>query len=98
MYAPGPSDEELAAIGITREDVADTSVVEIWPENYLPFQLFSKLGTQWNTGMGGPTGLNHASLPVWFQAMGVKKKDWLELMEAISVMEREALKQMSKKD
>ena len=56
MYAPGPSEAELAAIGLKREDVEDTSIAEIWPENYLAFQIFTRCGTQWNSGMGGPTG------------------------------------------
>lgn len=85
-------------IGITREDVEDTSVVEIWPENMLPLQVFQELGTQWNVGMNGPTGLNHAAIPVWMDVMGVRQKQRLEVMRAIGIMEREALKQMSKRD
>ena len=95
MYAAGPSEAELEAIGIKAEDIEDTSVTEIWPESRLPFQVFQRLGTQWITGMGGPTGLNHASIPVWLDAMGIKKKKWFEIMDAVGVMEREALRQMS---
>jgi hypothetical protein len=40
MYDSGPSDEELKAFCLTREDVEDTSDFEIWPENWIPFLVF----------------------------------------------------------
>lgn len=98
MYAPGPSEAELAAIGLKREDVEDTSITEIWPENYLAFQIFTRCGTQWNSGMGGPTGLNYPSVMTVCSLFGVKTKKQLEMLDAIQILEREALKQMNSKD
>lgn len=98
MYDSGPSEAELAAIGLKREDVEDTSIAEIWPENHLVFQIFARCGTQWNSGMGGPTGLNYPSVMTVCDILGVKQEEQLETLDAIQIMEREALKQMNKKD
>lgn len=97
MYAPGPNEAELAAIGITAADVVDTSVTEIWPENDLVFRVFSKLGTQWVIGPGGPVGLNYDSALVVMRLMGVKDGKQLEVFDALRMMESEALNQMNKK-
>jgi hypothetical protein len=94
MYAPGPSEAELAAIGITREDIEDTSITEIWPENYDAFMLFSKMGTQWVCGPSGAIGLSYPSVIEVSKLYGIKKRDRLELLNCIQVMEQEALKQM----
>lgn len=98
MYDSGPSEAELAAIGLRREDVEDTSITDIWPENYQAFQIFTKCGTQWNSGMGGPTGLNYPSVMLLCNLFGVKAKKQLEMLDAIQIMERSALKQMNQKD
>lgn len=97
MYAPGPSDEELKAIGITREDIHDTSETEIWPENQQVFDVFKRLGTQWVIGQFGPTGLNYSSVETLMRVMGIQKKRQLRLFDEIRVMESEALHQMNRK-
>ncbi len=96
MYDSGPSQEELDAIGIKREDVEDTSDFEVWPENWLPYKVFSEVNTQWRVGAAGPTGLDYG--PVQW-AMGlhrIPKKQQLEVLRAIRTMESSALKQMNK--
>ena len=57
MYAKPPSDDELGAWGLTREDVA--TVVSVWAENKLAFELFQFMGTQWRIGMSGAIGLDY---------------------------------------
>jgi hypothetical protein len=64
MYDSGPSDEELKAFCLTREDVEDTSDFEIWPENWMPFLVFSEVSTQWRVGAGGATGLDYVAVKV----------------------------------
>lgn len=51
------------------------------------------MATQWMTGgmSGIRTGLNYASLPMAWEACGVKKKDRVEVFEALRVMEDAAL-------
>ena len=96
MYDSGPSDEELAAIGIRREDVEDTSDVEIWPENDLVFKVFRQASSQWRMGPAGRVALDHNIVFRYFDLMGIEPKEQLELMRDIHVLECAALKQMYK--
>lgn len=97
MYDSGPSDEELNAIGIRREDVLDTSDFDVWPENWLSYTVFCEVATQWRMGPGGPVGLD---LNVVFRVMDLFKvqgrKKRVDLLRSIRLMESSALKQMSK--
>ena len=94
MYDSGPSDEELKAFCLTREDVEDTSDFEIWPENWIPFLVFSELWTQWRVGPGDPIGLDYVAVKWVMALMKVKKK--YEVLRAIRTMESSALKTMNK--
>lgn len=94
MYDPGPSDAELMAIGIRREDVVNNDVQEIWPENYEPFQLFSEVSSQWRVGYAGRTSLDYNVIFTLMSLKGVKKKKQLILIEAIQTLERAALERM----
>ena len=94
MYDSGPSDEELKAFCLTREDVEDTSDFEIWPENWMPFLVFSEVSTQWRVGAGGATGLDYVAVKWVMDLMKIKKK--YEVLRAIRTMESSALKTMDK--
>ena len=94
MYDSGPSDEELKAFCLTREDVEDTSDFEIWPENWMPFLVFSEVSTQWRVGAGGATGLDYVAVKWVMVLMKIKKK--YEVLRAIRTMESSALKTMDK--
>jgi hypothetical protein len=94
MYDSGPSDEELKALYMTREDVEDTSDFEIWPENWMPFLVFSEVSTQWRVGAGGATGLDYVAVKWVMDLMKIKKK--YEVLRAIRTMESSALKTMNK--
>ena len=95
MYDPGPSSEELEAIGLLREDIEDTSDVEVWPENWLPFKVFNKVSTQWRVGAGGATGLDYGVVYSTRDRMKIKKQ--LVVLDAIRVMEASALSTMNRR-
>ena len=97
MYDPGPSDEELAMIGIQREDVEDTSDVEIWPENYQTYEIFRSVSSQWRVGPAGPTALDHNTVFKHMELMQLKPKKQLGIIQNIRIMEQAALDQMHKK-
>lgn len=67
--------------------------VEIWPENWEIFRIFSQLSTQWRTGMGGATGLDYASVRWLLDLNGVE--DVKAALSDIQVMEAAALRQMA---
>jgi hypothetical protein len=96
MYDSGPSEEELAAIGLLREDVEDNSDFEVWPENWLPFQVFNETSSQWRVGPGGPTGLDYSQVKWVMELMKIKSKHQLEVLKAVRVLESSAIKTMNK--
>ena len=96
MYTPGPSDQELASVGLMREDVEDTSITEVWPENWLPFQVFHRMGNRWIHGMNGPTCLDLSAYHLFTQRCKVRKKDYDNVFDAVMVLESEALRVMAK--
>ena len=55
------------------------------------------MGTQWQVGMGGATGLVYASLPVVFRLQRLPRNRWTDVFEDVRVMESEALKSMAEK-
>lgn len=94
MYAPGPTQEELDLLGISREDVADTSSTEIWPENVSAYLVFDAMRTQWRVGMAGATGLDYAALPAILDLLGIEFDEDLtrsQLFNQVRFMECEAL-------
>ena len=96
MYTSGPSDTELAAIGLRREDVEDTSVCEVWPENWEAFQIFARCEAQRDTANGYYVGLNYEFVQWLMDLLKVKKKYRLDRLTELQTMERAALRQMQK--
>ena len=87
-----PSNEELAATGLTRADYVETA--EVWPENWPVVCLFLQLDTQWNTGLNGPTGLNYQTLFALLDRQGLDETEWQQWFEDCRLMEKAALKAM----
>lgn len=84
----------MAGTGFTQADYEETA--EVWPENWPAFSLFSMMETQWDTVMGGRTGMKY---PVLFDLMdrnGLTGDDWWEMFADIQHMEAAALKEMNK--
>ena len=96
MFDRGPSDEELEAIGIRREDVADTSETEIWPENHTAFRLFYEIQSQWRMGPVGRANLDYNVAFTYMDLLDIEQSERHEVMKAIRVMEQAALAQMYK--
>jgi len=93
----GPSDAELEAFGLTRDDIDDEEEeILIWPEHWQSFQIFCGLRTQWITGFNGRTGINYCSIPVVFDLYNIEQNKRLAFFEDIMVMENAALGVMQK--
>lgn len=67
----------------------------MFPENWGAFVLFSRLGTQWNVGMGGATGLRYEAAFPLIDRAAKSPEEWEQLFEDLQVLEGAALKQMS---
>lgn len=86
----------MRASGFTREDY-EAAPVEVWPENWPMVQFFARLSTQWRHGMGGPTGLDYASVLALLRTLGLKRAERDEMFEAVQVMESAALAEIHRK-
>lgn len=69
--------------------------MEVWPENWRVFVLFSRLKTQWSVGMSGATGLRYEAVYPLLDREAQGAEDWQELFHDLQVLEGAALKQMS---
>lgn len=83
----------MAAFGLLPEDIAPEDV-EIWPENEPAVNLVRRIGTQWNVGPTGPTGLIYASVYPLMDRLGLDVDAWNSLLDDIRVMENAALEVM----
>lgn len=92
MYEKPPSEEELAAFGLTLDDYE--TIIEIWPENWEAVKLFDFLGTQWRVGANGATGLDYNILYHKMDRMGLSAEEFERMEGDIRAMELVALKAM----
>lgn len=94
MYEAGPSDEHLAAFGMSRADVQDEEF-EVLPDLWPAFTAFNAMSTQWRVGMGSPVGLDYGVIRDVTALLGFTKKQTARLFPDLRVMEAEALIVMS---
>lgn len=95
LFKPGPSEEELALIGLTFDDIADQQFVEVWPENQLPVEVFYAMGTQWRHGYSGPVGMVYSEIDTVIKLGGFQVEDMKQLFTDLQVLERAALGQIA---
>lgn len=89
-------DASLAAFGLKQERPAEEHL-DIWPENLAAFNLFYRLRSQWAVGPAGVVGLNYSGFEFWLVSEGVPQADWLEVADAVQVLEFETLRLWRKK-
>ncbi|MBP0589277.1 DUF1799 domain-containing protein [Paraburkholderia sp. LEh10] len=65
--------------------------VEIWPENFDAVLLFCRLGTQWRTGMAGPTGLDYCAVLALIDRLGLSAEAADDMFEDVRHLETAAL-------
>lgn len=66
----------------------------MWPENWLPWRLFSDLATQWRVGLGGATGLDYGPLIHLLDRERLDAAEWRETFDCLRALEGAALEQM----
>lgn len=60
--------------------------------------LFCAIGTQWNIGMGGPTGLRYEAIYPLLDRRYPDSEEWQQAFDDLQTMERAALEAMREKD
>jgi len=68
--------------------------VEVWPENWPAFCLFTEIGSQWRVGMGGAFALDYLVLHRELDDLALTGEERQRMKDAIRVMERAALDAM----
>lgn len=95
FYRPADTAGQGNAFGAMLAAAAANEVIEVWPENWRPWTLFTSLNTQWNVvGTAGRTGLRYESLYPLLDRMTSTDEEWRSLFEDVQVMERAALAAM----
>lgn len=97
MFTPAPSEDQLAAAGLTAADF-EGDAAQVWPENWPAYLLFAQVQTQWRVGAAGATGLDYLPLFHKMDRMRLEPEEYEELEADIRVMEFAALEAMNKKD
>jgi hypothetical protein len=87
-----PTAAELQGTGLTPADYAET--VEVWPESWPSWCLWTEMAGQWRTGMGGNYALDYTALFARMDRMRLDDERWEELFHDIRVCEASALKEM----
>ena len=73
------------------------AVIDLWPENVLPKDVFEAMGSQWRIGFAGPTGLDYGALTGVMRILRVPPDDEIDVFDAVRVMEGAALTMMNRK-
>lgn len=68
--------------------------VEVWPENWPVVALFCRLGTQWNAGHAGATGLRYEAVYPLLDRSYPDADEWDRALDDLQLMERAALAAM----
>ena len=84
----------MRAAGYEPEDF-EADEYEVWPDNWRAFVLFSRVQTQWNMAIGGPTGLRYEAIYPLLDRETDTPNEWMELFQDVQVLESAALKQMA---
>ncbi|WP_231891738.1 MULTISPECIES: DUF1799 domain-containing protein [Achromobacter] len=86
----------MAEFGVRPEDFP-VAVIELWPENVMPKDVFEAMGSQWRFGFAGPTGLDYGALTGVMRILRVPPDDEIDVFDAVRVMEGAALTMMNRK-
>lgn len=83
----------MQAMGFEPEDY-ETDPIEVWPENWPVWSLFSSVSTQWRTGASGPIGLDYQPAFTLMDRLGLKGDDWWDTFHDLQHIEAQALARM----
>ncbi|CAB3915005.1 hypothetical protein LMG26841_05203 [Achromobacter dolens] len=86
----------MAEFGVKPEDFP-VAVIDLWPENVMPKDVFEAMGSQWRIGFAGPTGLDYGALTGVMRILRVPPDDEIDVFDAVRVMEGAALTMMNRK-
>lgn len=84
------------AIGAAIAGAMKNRVVEVWPDNWPVYCLFSQIDNQWRVGPGGAFALDYLVLHRELDDLGLTGEERKRMKSDIFVMEQVALSEMHK--
>lgn len=78
--------------------LAANEAVDVWPENWPAFTVFTRLQTQWRHGMNGQTGLDYSALFSFLDRMDLEKQEREEIFSDVQILEMAALNEIHKQE
>ena len=81
-------------LGIPIEEKKPEPDFEVFEENWVTVEFFLKCQTQWNTSMGGVTGLNYAGVLALANILEID--NFKNVFEDLQVLEVEAIQLLDK--
>lgn len=102
MVNGGPDEQTttaaLAAFGLQIEESQRPPAFELWPDNWQPVLVFSRMTTQLLVGgTGGVLGLRYEALPVVMGGLGLSTIDQAEVFKVLQVMEQHMVHVLNKR-
>lgn len=94
LYSQAPSSNQLDSWGLGGLLSVVEQEVEVWPENWSAFNLFTALSTQWRVGNNGAYGLDYNTVPAVSELIGIDKEELPFAFNGLRVMESAALQIM----
>lgn len=94
-YFRRPTAAELEGTGFLPEHYTEPDV-EVWPENWNAWSVFTLLQGQWRCGPSGPIGLDYAVVFPELEHRGITGEDRDDTMNAIRVVEAAAITQLTR--
>lgn len=85
----------LSIFGLTEDDMEETNIVYLYPDNWDTFMVFEFLSTQWRTSGNGITGLDYNVIPLALSTLEVPEDEIPITVMGVRIMESEALKTMN---
>lgn len=79
----------MDALGVTAADLVGE--VAVWPENVEIVAIFRDMGTQWNVGFNGRTGLQYPAIFVPLRLRRIPRDRWEGIWDGVRIMERAVL-------
>ena len=86
--------EDARVLGIALPEQKPEKDFEVWEENWPSVELFLRVQTQWNTSVGGITGLNYAGVLAIMELY--KYDDSIAVFEGLQIMEIKAMSLLNK--
>lgn len=84
----------MQAEGFEPDDFEDDAI-EVWPENWPAWQLYTRICNQWRMSMAGPVALDYGVAFALLDRQHLSTDEWDQRFDDLQVLEAQALQTMA---